>query len=211
MAITWLCNVLRGSCWQISWLARCIVRVSPPSQDKGTDDPRYVPIVGKSFVRRLAKQVREIIRSEVESDEGDQLAIHGDFMKIVVNWWWIGGKKDAREWLSKVTASDKMLVAMLLQQVSKTRMHGSNDRTAVETPVIDTVFLKNFVPLKECRERCESLLKECPDWLDDSGRTALTITVNSIQPNGKPIDHWAERIGEKPKKKGKRKANKQPT
>ena len=173
--------------------------------NKDTSDPRYVPIVSKSFVRRIAKDVRQILRSETQCEAGDQLAKHGDFMKIVVNWWRIGGKTEAREWLSEATSSDTLLVATLIQQLSKTRVHGMGDRTAIESEVIDTGFLKNFLKLKECRQRCEKLLQNPPEWLDETGLKALTITVNSIRPSGQPIDHWAERVGSKPKKKRRKK------
>ena len=79
------------------------------------------------------------------------------------------------------------------------------DRTAIESEVIDTGFLKNFLKLKECRQRCEKLLQNPPEWLDETGLKALTITVNSIKPSGQPIDHWAERVGSKPKKKRRKK------
>ena len=171
---------------------------------KNSNDPGYAPLVAKSFVKRIAKKVREILRNETQRANGDQLAIHGDFMKIVVNWWRIGGTKEAKAWLMNATESDKMLVATLIQQLSKTRTHGMSDRTAIETEVIDSSFLKNFLPLKECRQRCEKLLRDSPEWLDKRGRSALTITVNSIKPNGKPIDHWAERIGKEPEKTKKR-------
>lgn len=164
-------------------------------EETDKSDPRYVPIVSKAFVRRIAKHVRAIIRNETQGDQGDKLASHGDFMRIVVNWWRIGGKKEAKEWLRKTTKSDTMLVATLIQQLSTTRMHGMSDRTAIETEVIDSRFLKKFLPLKECRQRCENLLKEPPEWLDERGRKALSITMNSIKPNGSPIDHWAERLG----------------
>jgi predicted KAP-like P-loop ATPase len=170
-----------------------------------THDPRYVSIVTKSAVRRIAKQVRKIIRDETQGDKGEQLAKHGDFMKIVINWWWIGGKKEAKEWLREATSSDTFLVATLIQQLSKTRKHGMSDRTAIETEVIDAGFLKNFLKLKECRQRCEQLLQNPPEWLDERGRTALTITVNSIKPSGKPIDHWAERIGRNSDRKQQKK------
>lgn len=173
-------------------------------EDKDDSDPRYVPIVSKSFVRRIAKQVRHILRDETQCEEGDQLARHSDFMKIVINWWRIGGKKEAKEWLRSVTSSNKLLVATLIQQLSKTRSHGAGDRTAIETEIIDTGFLKNFLRLKECRQRCEELLRNPPEWLDERGRMALTITVNSIKPSGKPIDHWAERIGRKSDKNKQR-------
>ena len=170
-----------------------------------TNDPRFIPIVAKSAVRRLAKQMRKIIRDETQSDNGDQLAKHGDFMKIVINWWRIGGKKEAKEWLREATSSDTLLVSTLIQQLSKTRVHGMSDRTAIETEVIDAGFLKNFLKLKECRQRCEKLLQNPPEWLDERGRTALTITVNSIKPSGKPIDHRAERIGRKSDRKRQKK------
>lgn len=181
-------------------------------EDKDDGDPRYVPIVSKRFVRRIAKQVRQVLQDETQSEEGDHLARHGDFMKIIINWWRIGGKKEARAWLQDATSSDVMLVATLIQQLSKTRVHGMGDRTAIESEVIDTGFLKNFLKLKECRQRCQKLLQNPPEWLDERGRLALTIAVDSIKPNGKPIEHWAERVGRKSDKNNQRqRKNKKPS
>ena len=169
---------------------------------KEINDPRYSPIVSKSFVGRLAKQVRQMIGDALNDEEGDQLVTHSDFMKIVINWWRIGGKQDAKEWMRTATEDDHVLASALAQQISKTRMHGADDRTAIETQVIDTGFLTEFLNLKQVRSRCQAILADRPEWLDERGHAALAITVNSIKENGKPIDHWAERRrGGKPEKK----------
>jgi hypothetical protein len=127
-------------------------------------------------------------------------------MHIVINWWRIGGKKDAKAWLKKARESDQHFVAMLIQQLSKIRSHGMSDRAVMETERIDAAFLKNFISLKECRKRCVELLANPPDWLEARGKTALTIAKNSIKPNGKPIDRWGTES--KPKTKKRKNKNK---
>jgi predicted KAP-like P-loop ATPase len=174
--------------------------------EKEDSEPRHEPIVSKACVKRLAKTVRQKIKSEIEAETGDQLATHGDFMHIVINWWRIGGKKDAKAWLKKARESDQHFVAMLIQQLSKIRSHGMSDRAVMETERIDAAFLKNFISLKECRKRCVELLANPPDWLEARGKTALTIAKNSIKPNGKPIDRWGTES--KPKTKKRKNKNK---
>lgn len=59
----------------------------------------------------------------------------------------------------------------------------------------------------EVRGRCEQLLAADPDWLGEQRNKVLRITLNSIKPNGKPVDHWAERMrdrGSPPKKRKKK-------
>ena len=179
--------------------------------EKKDSDPRYEPIVSKACVRRLAKTVRQKIKSDIEAAAGDQLANHGEFMEIVIRWWRIGGKKDAKTWLKKATESDKLFVAMLIQRLSKIRSHGMSDRAVMETDRIDTTFLKNFVSLKDCRKRCVKLLANPPDWLEAKGKSALKITKNSIKSNGKPIDRWgAESKPKTKKRKSKEKVSDKP-
>ena len=98
---------------------------------------------------------------------------------------------------------------MLIQQLSKIRSHGTGDRAVMETERIDAAFLKNFLSLKACRNRCVELLESPPDWLEARGKAALTITKNSIKPNGKPIDRWGSESKSKTKKrKGKKTSDK---
>ena len=177
--------------------------------EKDDSGPRHEPIISKACVKRLAKTVRQKIKGEIEAEAGDQLADHGQFMEIVIRWWRIGGKKDAKAWLKNVTESDRHFVSMLIQQLSKIRSHGMSDRAVMETERIDAVFLKNFLSLKACRNRCVELLESPPDWLEARGKVALTITKNSIKPNGKPIDRWGSESKSKTKKrKGKKTSDK---
>jgi predicted KAP-like P-loop ATPase len=157
------------------------------------DDPRHTPIVGKRFVGKLSKRIQKTLQEIAASDDRKQLLEHPAFMRVVINWWRIGGKAEPRRFLCAVTVDDAVLVSVLKQQISKTRSHGMSDRVAVETEVIDSGFLSKFLKLKEVRSRCERLLADVPQWLDERGMKSLQIAIHSITPNGRPIDHWAER------------------
>lgn len=157
------------------------------------DDPRNTPIVSKRFVGKMAELVQANINALAESEDKTQFLARPDLMRIVVNWWRLGGKGEAKDFLSDATVDGKVLVSVLQQQLSKVRSHGMSDRVAMETDVIDTGFLKNFLKLNDVRRRCEQLLNTRPDWLDERGALGLRIAFNSIKPNGKPIDHWSER------------------
>ena len=173
---------------------------------KRDDDPRNTPIVGKTCVGKMAEIVRAKLIALAKSDDKTQLLARPVLMRIVINWWRIGGKSEARGFLDEVAGDDKVLVTVLQQQMSKLRSHGMSDRVAVETDVIDTGFLKNFLDLKDVRSRCEQLLNSRPDWLDERGALGLRIALSSIRPNGKPIDHWTERMrGRVPASKNRKK------
>lgn len=178
-------------------------------KDESNRDPRHQPIVKKSFVSDMAREVSRAV--ETAGQNVNLLAQHPNFMKVLVNWWRLGAKKAAKKWLVDTVSEDRLLVEALKQQVNISRSHGSNDRVAMQTPVIDTGFLSNFLKLKEVRTRCESLLTAKPDWLDENGIKTLQLVVGSITPNGKPIDQRERRRAEligKSKKRAKKKAAK---
>lgn len=162
--------------------------------DKGESAGSHdVPIVGKRFVKQTAKNICDLIRKHAHANEGRKLVDHPDFMSIIINWWRLGDKKEVKTWVTSAATDDAVLVSLLMQQLSVSSSHRMNDRVAIETERIDIGFLANFLHLKELRQRCEKLLHSPPQWLSDRGQTALGITMNSIKPSGKPIDHWAKR------------------
>jgi predicted KAP-like P-loop ATPase len=171
---------------------------------KENDDPRFSPIVTKAFISRIATQMRFILQTASLDNTGGTLSSRPDVMKIVVNWWRIGGKREAREFLRSVTAEDRMLVSVIAQQITKSSSHGERDRVAIETEVLDAKWLSNFLPLKGTRKRCESILAECPEWLDERGKSAIQIAIKSITPAGAPIDHWEKRRRDRLKKQDNR-------
>jgi len=171
------------------------------------DTPRHPPLVSKKCVGKLSKMVRKALETSAFDESKSPLLAHPDFVRVVFNWWRIGGKKETKRFLGSVTTDDSVFISTLKQMVRKSRSHGSSDRVAAETEVIDTGFMSNFLNLKDVRERCEKLLNVNPQGLDDPGMKVLRITFNSIKPNGKPIEHWAEQMRDrssspkKPKKK----------
>jgi len=164
------------------------------SKREANDRP---PVVSQ----QCAEAMRDVIVkriAEASLDEGPTgLVAHPAFMEVVNLWRILGGEEPPRKWIQDISEDDKRLVGIVKQVASKSRSHGSSDRVARESIVVNTEYLGCYFDLKTLKAESQRIIDEAPEWLSPEEKLVMGIVVQCITDDGQPIDQrelWRRRM-----------------
>jgi predicted KAP-like P-loop ATPase len=137
--------------------------------------------VSKECLQRLKSLVLDRINEDAKTG---RLITHPDAMLVVRDWRLFGGELDAQAWVKETAQQDRFLVRILNQLRSQIRSHSASDRVVRTMPFIDGKYLLSFFEASDIRGRCNRIISDSPEWLDDYDRETLAVVLDTVMEDG---------------------------
>lgn len=147
--------------------------------DKQPDEPEEKRTINSKHLSGLEALVLEKIRNAVKEHTLHNIPELGRTLYRYANW---GTKEEVKEYVSSLIQTDKGLCDYLAGFLGKGWSQTVGDRVAKHTWRINIESVQKFLDgnITDLLPRCQKILSNKPDWLNDRRKTAIETFIREI-------------------------------